>query len=127
VPIEKLKRVMLHLRELSYPAKEFYSLKEVRHAIDEEIGYTDKAFKRAIKALKRQGWLKRVKRWHFVDIEYSPLSDKVASSVIHKRPESLKKQMARGAREEEEAIAKENAKRKLHSDDETMDEFMSHI
>jgi len=89
VPIEKLKRVMLHLRELSYPAKEFYALKEVRHAIDEEIGYTDKAFKRAIKALKRQGWLKRVKRWQFVDIEYSSPSERVAPGLIHRKKHSF--------------------------------------
>ncbi|GAG43138.1 unnamed protein product, partial [marine sediment metagenome] len=40
----------------------------------------------------------------------------------------LKEQVAIGAKEEEEARSKENqAKRKLRSDDETFEEFMSHM
>ena len=123
---------MLRLRELSYPAKEFYSLKEVRLAIDEEIGYTDAAFKRAIKALKRQGWLKRYRRWYFIDMEYSSLSEEVTINNIHHQA-FINKIPPRPSQKEIDEVEdpkklKENqAKRKLRSDDETMDEFMSHL
>ena len=82
MPIDKLKRVMWLLRE-QYPNREKYTSMEIRKAIIEEVGYDERTFKRAIKALIQIGILKRLSRWWYKDTEYSPSSERVASKSIH--------------------------------------------
>ena len=64
--IDKLKRIVWRLREANDTKQ--YHLKEVRLAIMNEVGLSERTIKKYIKILKEAGQLQRLGRWQFKDI-----------------------------------------------------------